>query len=373
MRPMSEKAAVDAAAVDVCRGGAPTFPTTDSAVADFIAAVRYHRIAPLAHVALRASRPEVAVLLQPDRDDALLNHLRVSSLLAGVSSTLDGIPWLVFKGPVLSEFAHPAPGLRYYRDFDLLVSPNDFRVACHRLLDAGWQVVVGNDSLQSEEFPGEIPLVDPHGIVMDLHWSMVVMKSVRGRFSVAAESLLGRRRPVTIGPARLSVLDPADALVHVCHHAALIGATKLGHILDADQLARQVDDWDVLAGRAKEWGATIQVAVVLGRARRLFDTPVPADLDRRLDIGEALSAVMSAADRSLPIESLRRDASLIRLFTRALRPTLLGTAGVVLRHAGQGLVNRLQPRGPVGPRIGADPAVIEEYLTRVESLGTSAV
>lgn len=363
--------AVDAALVEVCLGRVPDLPADEAAVDDFIDGVRYHRIAPLANVALREARPQVAARLQQDRDAALLNHLRVSAMLSGIGQVLDGIPWLVFKGPVLSEFAHPIPGLRFYKDLDLLVAPGDFRTACHRLFEAGWQVVVGDDSLQSEEFPGEIPLVDRTGIVMDLHWSMLVMKSVRGRFSVAAGPLLERRHPAMIGPARLAVLDPADALVHVCHHAALIGATKLGHILDADQLARQVTDWDVLAERAGEWGATVQVAVVLGRARRLFGTPVPADLDSRLGLGAALSGFMATADPSLPIESLRHDESMIRLLTRALRPTFLRTAGVALRRAGQGLVTRVQRRSEPKPRVAPDPAVLEGYLIRVEALGTA--
>lgn len=362
--------AVDSALVEVCLGRSPELPSDEAGIADFVAGARYHRVAPLANVALRKTRPEVASRLQQDRDAALMNHLRMSALLGGIGKVLDGLPWLVFKGPVLSEFAHPIPGLRFYKDLDLLVAPGDFRVACRRLFDAGWQVVVGDDSLESEEFPGEIPLVDRNGIVMDLHWSMLVMKSVRGRFQVDAGPLLERRVPATIGPAAISVLDPADALVHVCHHAALIGATKLGHVLDADQLARQVTDWDALAARARQWGATVQVAVVLGRARRLFGSPVPADLDRRLGLGAGLSKAMALADRTWPIESLRRDASLIRLLTRALRPTLPRTAGVVLRRAGQGVVTRLGRRAPGKPRSAADPLVIDAYLTRVEALGT---
>jgi len=362
--------AVDAALVDVCLRRTPRLPDDPAAADDFVSGVRYHRIGPLANVALREARPELAARLQQDRDAALMNHLQMSAMLGGIAKVLDGIPWLVFKGPVLSEFAHPIPGLRFYKDLDLLVAPGDFKVVCHRLFDAGWQVVVGDDSLQSEEFPGEIPLVDRNGIVMDLHWSMLVMKSVRGRFSVDAGLLLERRVPMTIGPAALSVLDPSDALVHVCHHAALVGATKLGHVLDADQLARQVIDWDALAGRAREWGASPQVAVVLGRARRLFATPVPANLDRRLGLGRGMSRAMALADRTWPIEELRRDESWIRLVTRALRPSLLRTAGVVLRRAGQGVLTRVQRSAPAKPRMAPDPAVIETYLSAVEALGT---
>lgn len=361
---------VDAALVDVCRRRTPGLPEAPAAVEDFLLGVHYHRIAPLAHVALRQVNPSLAARLQSDRDSALINHLRMSALLGGIVQLLDGIPWLVFKGPVLSEFAHPVPGLRYYRDLDLLVAPGDFRTACHRLMEAGWHIVVSDESLESEEFPGEVPLVNPSGIVLDLHWSMLVTKTSRGRFSVEAGPLLERRTPATIGPVALSMLEPADALVHVCHHAALIGATKLGHVLDADQLARQAD-WDRVIARSKEWGAGPQVAVVLGRARRLFDTPVPADLGRRLGLSRAMVWALAQVDKAWPIESLRQDESWIRLVTRALRPSLARTIGAAIRRVAQGVITRVKNAGGTASRVPASPAVIETFLSRVEALGST--
>ncbi|MCC2593748.1 nucleotidyltransferase family protein [Tessaracoccus sp. OS52] len=371
MRRTAVQHRVDDALVAVCRGEQPFLGEEPGAAEDFVSAARYHRIAPLAHVAVRGSRPDVADALRDDRSQALINHLRTTALLASVAGTLEGIRWLAFKGPILSEFAHPIPGLRFYKDLDLLVGPGEFREACNRLFDAGWQLLLGDDSLESAEFPGEIALGDPHGVVMDLHWSMVVMKSVRSRFQVTADALLDRRVPVTIGPAQLYALAPADALVHVCQHAALIGATKLGHVLDADQLARQVDDWDELVERAAQWGASIQVAAVLGRAQRLLDTPVPAGLDARLGVGPGMRRLLVGVDSQWPIQSLRQDASWVRLVTRALRPGLAGTAATIAGRAANGVAHRLRPAPPRSPRVAASPAVVDAYLARVEAVGAA--
>lgn len=349
----------------VCRGTPPRLPEGADVARDFVAATRYHRISPLAHVALRESHPDVAAMLRADRDEAMLNHLRTSALLGGIGQTLGDIDWLVFKGPVLAEFAHPVPGLRFYKDLDLLVSAADFPAACHRLFDAGWQLLVGDDSLLGSELAGEVPLVDAHGIVMDLHWSMVVMSSVRRRFDVSAEDLLARRQQRRIGPAAVSVLSPADALVHVCQHAALIGATKLGHVLDADQLARQVKDWDDVAERAVHWGAEVQVAAVLGRAARLLGTPVPEGFDRRLGLGRAMTRVMAWVDHAWPVQSLRQDASWVRLITRALRPGPLRTAGTVLARSARGVRNRMRRRSAPPARKPATAEAINTYLARV--------
>lgn len=358
---------VDRALVEACLGSAADLPSDAAAVADFVAGARFHRIAPLAHAALQRSRPDIADQLRRDRDRALLNHLQMTARLGALSRQLEGIEWVVFKGPMLSEFAHPIRGLRFYKDLDLLVSPGDFRATCERLLEGGWRIVFGNESLQSEEFPGEIPLINEQGIVIDLHWSMQVMKSVRGHYAVTADQLLARRVPVEIGPVALSALDPLDALVHVCQHAALAGATRLGHLLDADQLARGCSDWDELAARARQWRASVQVAAVLLRARQAFDTPLPPDLAQRLDVGGALAKAMALLDRGVPAQTLRRDESWVRLATRSLRPTLAQTVGVGVRRGVLGVADRFRRPAPTQPRSTPDQRVIDAYLTRVEA------
>ncbi|GAB3811861.1 hypothetical protein GCM10028820_03810 [Tessaracoccus terricola] len=358
---------MDRALVDVCRGTPPVLPEGPGVVDEVVAGARYHRIAPLAHVALRDSAPEAAAALKEDRAKALMNHLRTSALLGGVAGAIDGIDWLAFKGPMLSEFAHPVPGLRFYKDLDLLVAPGQFRETCNRLIDGGWRIILSDESLLSHELPGEVALVNEAGVVMDLHWSMVVMRSVRRRFDVTAEALLSRRIPVAIGPAKLWALSPADALVHVCQHAALIGATKLGHVLDADQLARQVSDWDDVVEKAEAWGAGVQVAAVLGRGARLLGTPVPAELERRLGLGPGMRRLLAAVDGRWPIQTLRQDASWVRLVTRALRPGLLGTAGTIVGRAAHGSLNRLRRAKAQGPRVPASAEVIDTYLERVEA------
>src|SRR5699024_9176096 len=96
--------------VAICRGTAVCVPDDDAVVT----AARHHRIAPLAHVRLREAAPAAARTLQADRDAAKSLHIRSSMLLAHVDEVLGDIPWVVFKGPVLSELAHPVAGLRSY-------------------------------------------------------------------------------------------------------------------------------------------------------------------------------------------------------------------------------------------------------------------
>ena len=249
--------AVDALCVAVCRGRRPDVPDLPGIEDELVRAVRFHRIAPLAHVALRDVRPDLAALLREDRDRALMHHVRVTTSLAAIRSTLADIPWVTFKGPVLSESLHPVAGLRSYGDLDVLVGPTDLREAGERLLGAGWQVLATRDDLLNGEVTGELELGRPGGAVVDLHWSLVLSETLRRRFHVPTADLLARSTPVTIGSVEVRTFDATDTLVHLCHHAAFSGAVRLVHLLDVDQAAARIEDWDQVA----------QPGSVLGRRR----------------------------------------------------------------------------------------------------------
>ena len=90
--------AVDALCVAVCRGRRPDVPDLPGIEDELVRAVRFHRIAPLAHVALRDVRPDLAALLREDRDRALMHHVRVTTSLAAIRSTLAGLPWATSRG-----------------------------------------------------------------------------------------------------------------------------------------------------------------------------------------------------------------------------------------------------------------------------------
>lgn len=354
--------------VDACRGRGFEVPPGDDAEQEILLAARFHRLAPLVHVGMPETTSHLAGELRGERDRAFWHHLRVTAVLDQLAGMMEDLDWLVFKGPVLSETAHPVRGLRTYKDLDVLVSPAQLRATMGRLGDSGWNVVQSDRELRNPEIPGEIPMVGAARVLLDLHWSMVITNTRRLLYPVDTEPLLERRVPLAIGAARLWTLDPLDMLVHVCHHAALTGATRLLHLLDADQLARQVSDWDAVAGRARDWGATAHVGLVLGRARRLFETPVPGDLRRMLGLPASFEALMAVVDRGWPISSLRQDASWPRLAARAARPSGIGTAVGMVRNGTLRVVNHVRGHPPVEPRVPGDRQAIDSYISAVEQI-----
>ncbi|WP_324649618.1 nucleotidyltransferase family protein [Georgenia sp. H159] len=358
--------AVSELLVAVCRGdvvdGAAVSPEA------VVPAARHHRIAPLTHVRLRESAPEVAEALRTDRDLAKSLHIRAAMLLRQVDELLADVRWVVFKGPVLAELAHPVPGLRPYGDLDLLVDPQDLRAVSRTLLAAGWEVGDYEDMLRNPETPGEMHWFTPAGIQVDLHWSMINMRSRRGEFDISTAGILGRRRRVRIGLGEAWTMDEADTLVHVALHAALAGANRLCWMLDVDQLCRQVGDWGAVCRRAAEWGAQAHVALALRRAGATLGTPVPARVYRALGASLPLRALLDCVDRLSPVARQRRDASVSRLVARAVRPGAGRTVAQVAQNAARGVVDRVRPARAAGPaRVQAGEAALEDFLLAVEA------
>ncbi len=360
--------------VDLCCGRPPEVPELPGIEDELVRAVRFHRIAPLAHVALRNVRPELAGLLREDRDHALMHHVRVTTSLAAVSDTLAELPWATFKGPVLSESLHPVAGLRSYGDLDLLVDPKDLREAGERLIAAGWQVLATSDDLLNGEVTGELELGRAGGAVVDLHWSLVLSETLRRRFHVPTADILTRSAPVLIGSVEVRTFDATDTLVHLCHHAAFSGAVRLIHLLDVDQAARRIQDWDLVIRRAGSWGAGAQVGLVLARAKRVLGTPLPHDLDRRLGLSRAFGALMSGVDTAWPASSVSRDASWPRLVARAARPSAVATASKAAQNAVLGAVHRARSAPAPQQPTPAGRADVDAWFSAVERVaGTTSV
>lgn len=359
---------VDALLVAVARESASRPPVTVAARADLIEAARFHRLAPLVHVAHRGSEPEVADLFREDRRRAMTTHLRACAVLEQLGTILDGIPWATFKGPVYSEHAHPVPGLRTYNDLDVVVDPSRLREVSRLLLLAGWQVADYEDMLRNQSVPGEMHWISSPGVFVDLHWSMINMAERRRLFQVSVADLLERRVPVKLGTLHSWTLEPVDALVHACLHAALSGANKLIYLVDVDRLGQRITDWDDVAVRAKEWQAQAQVALVLARTQHVLGSPFPEDLWARLGVPRSLQVMSALTDQMAPVARGRTNQGLNKFVARVVRPSGPATLAAGASNAAKWLRDRPPGRAVESrERVRADEASLGAFLTAVES------
>ncbi len=279
---------------------------------------------------------------------AAARNLRVLEDLRGVAAALEGLPWLVTKGPVLAETVYPAPELRPYGDLDLVVEPRAFGDAVAALEAAGASVEDRNWALLAREGRGQLHLRLPHGTLADLHWHLVNRASVRGAFRIPMTALFERGRWADVAGIRSPVLEPTDALLHVALHAALSGGNRLLWLQDvAMLLGRGGVDLDALVRRARRWRVGTPVAIVLGRARRTLGAPIEPELLGALERSRARRALSRGLGRGWPTErSLGQDPA--ALWAQLARDTWGGTLLAAWQRARRALAPSPGPEGHAG-------------------------
>jgi hypothetical protein len=263
--------------------------------------------------------PSALAALEESTNVALGRHLAALGDLAGLGRTLDAaqVPWLVFKGPVLSETLYSRPDLRAYRDLDVLVPPARFGDAVRVLEGSGAEVRDQNWRLLRGEMRGQVHLWLPYGTPADLHWHLV--NRDRGMLTVPVEQLFERSRPVLLNGVAARTLDPADTLVHLALHAGLEGAHRLVWLKDVERaVASGGFTWDEVIDRARAWGCEKLVAFVLGRARRVLGANVPAGVLAGLS-GPVRRSMFGAADRAWRPARTRRGAVEVLVGSAAAR------------------------------------------------------
>ena len=248
----------------------------------------------------------------------LERRLRALSDLAAWARVMDraSIGWLVAKGPVTAA-AYPRPDARTWGDLDVLVAPADLGPALATLTGAGWYLVDRNHLLLRAVVPSEVHLVAPSGTVVDLHWSLTSTRMRAAGTGTATADLLARATTVDVGGLDAPALHPADALVHLCVHAAASGADRLGWL--ADVAAASPGDgagWDDVVAAAGRWSARAAVAGVLERAALVLGPEAVG--------GPGLRAA-AALRASLPPTSRAATARTAARAVEAISPVVVST------------------------------------------------
>ena len=179
-----------------------------------------------------------------DLDPSLRSRLRAARLHAelrlemigpALRETLTEEAGVALRGIALAHTVYPHPALRHCHDLDLLTS--------HRA-DA---------------------TVHPSGFPVSRHTSLFRTRHVGTR------EVENNTVNAEIAGAGAQVLQPADALVHVCAHAAARGrAQGLLWCVDVAMLLRSGVDLDRVHYTAKRWQVARPTARSLGYVRRLL-------------------------------------------------------------------------------------------------------
>ena len=337
--------------------GAPDVPDLPGIEAELVAAVRFHRIAPLAHVALRGS-PDPTWPPSSARTATRAHAPRAGHRVARGDQPAPwrGCPWVTFKGPVLSETLHPVAGLRSYGDLDLLVAPADLREACERLLArrlAGPGVAGRPAQRRGDRRGGARPR--PAARSSTCTGRSLLSQTLRRRFPVPTADLRRPQHAAGDRPGR-----GPHARRHRHAGPPVPPRRDVGRRTPGPPARRR-------PGGASDprLGPGRQPRPVLGcrRAGRSGARPGPARP------GHAGAARPRPPARPLPcvreahrppstprgrLAAVRGEASWPRLVARAARPSATATASRALQNAVLGAVNRARPAPAQRPAARAD-------------------
>ncbi len=289
---------------------------------EVLEAAERHRVTPAVYLLVKeAEVPEGWIPpLRLRYQEQLLRHLNTDAdlaLAAGVLRDL-GAPWVVMKGPVLSDRLWPRPDMRQYFDLDVLVDRRRFGAAIEALVARGARLVDRNWPLIHHQMRAELSLELPYGTPLDLHWDLVNDSKLRSQWRLPIDAMVERALQVPIGNLRLPTFDGPDTLISLAQHAALAGATRLVWLKDVERAAAVPGlDWVEVDRRARTTGCTLALTMTLAKAGRVLDRPVrPAGWHRDRGVWTALGALV---DRAVPFPGLSDGERTGQLLYRSAR------------------------------------------------------
>lgn len=183
-----------------------------------------------------------------------------------------GIFFLNLKGPVLSQRIYRDPTYRYYKDFDILVNPEDVQQALAVMKEMGFKSYGyewPRSNTKQENILKYLNQVnyfhEPTGVSVELHWKIFhweVMKPEKLKL-IIQENLTS----VQLGGREFKVLSKELELLYLLIHGALHAWTRLKWLLDINEmLKRENIDLDKL----EYWGKLFKVQVLIASSNQIL-------------------------------------------------------------------------------------------------------
>jgi hypothetical protein len=150
------------------------------------------------------------------------------------------VTYAYFKGPALAAQFYADPGLRFFRDVDILLPARQRLALMHLMLEKGCKVFQINPSgveflsftdaadIRDYLFLKDVPnILTPQGLQIELHATLDHRTSL---FDSAG--MLKRKSEVTLHQSRINVLANSDHVVYFCYHHTRHLWSRLNWIAD---------------------------------------------------------------------------------------------------------------------------------------------
>lgn len=211
---------------------------------------------------------------------ALLNQQWLLNTLSMFQQ--DNIPVILLKGVAFAESLYPENAPRIGVDIDFLVKNEDFEVACKLLSRTMNPVLLDSKRLATHDSLFERVFLPKNGTrpTVELHRDLT-NPSI---FNIDHDDLWGAsKRHPAFNSGLVRILSPEDTLLHLAVHAFRDLDFCTHNLLDAHEVWCQWrPDPEILADRARQWGARKVLFYLLANCKAIMETPVPETLLARL-------------------------------------------------------------------------------------------
>ena len=218
-------------------------------------------------------------------EEFLRNSCRNLALTAELFRVLEaleghGVCATPYKGPVLAAQAYGDAAMRQFSDLDIIVPQQQIVAAHDALLARGFRPVISGVEPQADgrQVPGQYAYRSDAETLVELHTELTLRYFPR---RLALEEVCERRERVQIAGRRVLTFSPEDTLLLLCVHGSKHFWERLGWIADIAALTRasRPVDWAIVMERARKWGIRRMVLLGAGLAERLFQTPLPKEVE----------------------------------------------------------------------------------------------
>ena len=290
--------------------------------------------------------PDLPVLKGVYRHAFVCNQRLVASVGPSLESlTAEGIATMVLKGAAVAAAHYQDVGVHPMDDVDVLVRPEDAERALAVLRALGWSAHSRIDVRRVMRSHHALPLANPNGGHIDLHWR-VLPESVRDDDFWAAAV------PTVLGSAATLVPGPTDQLMHTCAQGVKFGARAVRWIADAAAILHSAGEieWPRLVDAVTEREVSLRTAASLELLRDLLGAPIPRHVLAELD------RLPSGPRERLLLELARRPVlggNWVVMWDRYRRRVAAGEDGYPYRDFLQYVADayRLPSRTAIAPRL----------------------
>jgi hypothetical protein len=244
-------------------------------------------LGPLAYARYHTAWPALVKRLQGDMYSAVAEAGMWQAKLEDIGPAMAarGLQPALLKGAALALSVYPGTAQRTMSDIDVLLPDEMMETAVQVMVALGYRhYEKGERPLALQEMArGEIPFYDPHGRLVELHWSPFPGWWVQRTTAIDDAAIWQRVEPL-YPPFRQ--LDPEDTVIHVAVHLAVnhhFCASAVRGLLDIAFTAdKRPVDWAMVAARAREWRVSVAVYTALELAAQLVGAPGTAGALERL-------------------------------------------------------------------------------------------